>query len=52
MERLATECPDSQVLKNKGCPTNAHRDAIRQHGITPYLLQTFTLLPQQLELSF
>ena len=52
MERLATEYPDYQWLKNKGYPTKAHREAIRQHGITPYHRQTFTLLPQQLELSF
>ena len=52
MDRLATEYPDYQWLKNKGYPTKAHREAIRQHGITPYHRQTFTLLPQQLELSF
>lgn len=52
MDRLASEYPDYQWLKNKGYPTKAHREAIRQHGITPYHRQTFTLLPQQLELSF
>lgn len=37
---------------NKGYPTRKHREAIRQHGITPYHRKTFTLLPKQLELNF
>lgn len=37
---------------NKGYPTRKHREAIRQHGITPYHRKTFTLLPEQLELNF
>lgn len=37
---------------NKGYPTKKHREAIRRYGITPYHRQTFTLLPEQLELNF
>ena len=36
--------------ENKGYPTKAHREAIRQFGITPHHRKSFTLLPQQLEL--
>lgn len=52
MQRLHTQFPAYDWLTNKGYPTQAHRDAIRQHGITPYHRRSFQLLPQgeQLEL--
>lgn len=50
MNRLATEYPEYAWDVNKGYPTKAHREAIRQYGITPYHRKTFRLLPQQLEL--
>ena len=50
MNRLATEYPEYAWDVNKGYPTEAHREAIRQYGITPYHRKTFRLLPQQLEL--
>ena len=50
MNRLATEYPEYAWNVNKGYPTKAHREAIRQYGITPYHRKTFRLLPQQLEL--
>ncbi len=37
---------------NVGYPTPAHRDGIRQLGITPYHRKSFTLLPAQLELFY
>ena len=52
MNRLAAEYPAYQWEQNKGYPTRAHREAIRLHGISPYHRKTFTLLPEQLELSF
>ena len=52
MNRLAAEYPTYQWEQNKGYPTRAHREAIRLHGISPYHRKTFTLLPEQLELSF
>jgi ribonuclease HII len=36
--------------KNAGYPTVAHRQAIRELGITPYHRRSFRLLPEQLEL--
>ena len=50
MNRLATEYYEYAWDVNKGYPTKAHREAIRQYGITPYHRKTFRLLPQQLEL--
>lgn len=52
MNILAAEYPAYHWMENKGYPTKAHREAIRQHGITPYHRRTFTLLPEQLELGF
>ncbi|MDR0843934.1 MAG: ribonuclease HII [Tannerella sp.] len=55
MNQLAAEYPAYHWDVNKGYPTPAHRDAIRQYGITPYHRKTFTLLPppeQQLSFEF
>ncbi len=37
---------------NRGYPTQAHRNSIREHGATPHHRMTFTLLPEQLTLPF
>lgn len=52
MLRLHAEFPHYDWQSNKGYPTDAHREAIRQHGITPYHRRSFRLLPEgeQLEL--
>ena len=50
MNRLAEEFPQYAWKENKGYPTKAHREAIRQYGITPYHRKSFQLLPKQLEL--
>ena len=52
MNELALEYPAYHWLDNKGYPTKAHREAIRECGITPYHRKTFTLLPEQLTLGF
>lgn len=53
MDKLNAEYPDYLWHKNKGYPTEAHRDAIRLHGPTPYHRKSFTLLPPaQLTLDF
>lgn len=52
MNELALEYPAYHWTDNKGYPTKAHREAIREHGITPYHRKTFTLLPEQLTLDF
>lgn len=44
MVRLAQEFPDYDWQHNMGYPTRKHREAIRQHGITPYHRRTFNLL--------
>lgn len=50
MIRLATQFPVYSWETNVGYPTEAHRDGIRQWGISPFHRKSFTLLPQQLEL--
>ena len=50
MNQLDEQFPGYHWKENKGYPTKAHREAIRQFGITPHHRKSFTLLPQQLEL--
>lgn len=44
MDRLAEEYPQYDWKSNKGYPTKKHRQAIAEHGITPYHRKTFRLL--------
>ena len=44
MVRVAQEYPDYDWQHNMGYPTRKHREAIRQHGVTPYHRRTFNLL--------
>jgi ribonuclease HII len=50
MVNLASQFPVYSWETNVGYPTEAHRDGIRQWGISPFHRKSFTLLPQQLEL--
>lgn len=50
MEEADIQFPDYDWKTNKGYPTKAHREAIRQVGITPLHRKTFRLLPEQLVL--
>jgi ribonuclease HII len=53
MNRLAEEYPQYDWLSNKGYPTQKHREAIRQYGITAYHRKTFNMLGGgQLSLDF
>jgi ribonuclease HII len=53
MMQLSEEYPAYHWSKNKGYPTPAHRQAIREYGVTPYHRKSFTLLPpEQLTLPF
>ena len=53
MNRLAEEYPQYDWLSNKGYPTQKHREAIRQYGITPYHRKSYNLLGDgQLTLDF
>lgn len=45
MIALADEFPQYGWQQNKGYPTQAHRDAIRQYGLTPHHRRSFTQLP-------
>lgn len=45
MNTLAEKYPAYHWEKNKGYPTEAHREAIRRSGTTPYHRKSFTLLP-------
>ncbi|HMG90185.1 MAG TPA: ribonuclease HII [Chryseolinea sp.] len=50
MVKLAGQFPGYSWETNVGYPTEAHRDGIRQWGVTPFHRKSFTLLPLQLEL--
>ena len=53
MNQLAEEYPQYEWKANKGYPTEKHRNAIRQYGITPYHRKTFNMLGDgQLSLNF
>lgn len=41
MNKIAEEYPQYDWLENKGYPTAKHRDAIAEHGISPYHRLTF-----------
>ena len=45
MKQLAQQFPQYGWDGNMGYPTQAHRQAIATHGITPYHRRTFRLLP-------
>jgi len=45
MEELAEKYPEYHWKSNKGYPTKAHREAIRQHGATAHHRKSFRLLP-------
>lgn len=51
MENIHKEYPHYQWHKNKGYPTKAHRNSIREFGITKYHRKSFRLLPEQLKLD-
>ncbi|MEO9966754.1 MAG: ribonuclease HII [Reichenbachiella sp.] len=50
MNELHQEHPEYGWHTNAGYPTMAHRQAIRDYGITPHHRKSFRLLPEQLEL--
>jgi ribonuclease HII len=51
MAKIHNEFPDYDWKKNKGYPTQKHRDAIRKYGVTKYHRKTFSLLNEQLILD-
>lgn len=53
MDSLANEYPYYDWQKNKGYPTKAHREGIREHGPSPYHRMSYNLMgTTQLELNF
>ena len=53
MDSLAKEYPYYDWQKNKGYPTKAHREGIRDHGPSPYHRMSYNLMgATQLELNF
>lgn len=53
MNHLAEEYPQYDWHSNKGYPTKKHREAIRQHGTTPYHRMSYNLLGnEELSLDF
>ena len=53
MADLASRYPQYGWDGNKGYPTKAHREAIRQYGITPFHRRSFNLLgEEELSLDF
>ncbi len=52
MLQLHNKCNKYGWDKNKGYPTEKHRKAIMEHGITPYHRRSFQLMNSQTVLSF
>ncbi len=52
MQKLDNEFPVYSWSKNKGYPTKQHREAIKQHGISPYHRKSYKLIDNQLSLNF
>lgn len=52
MLKLHQEYPMYNWNKNKGYPTEVHRNAIKKYGISPYHRKSFQLLPAQLKFEF
>lgn len=52
MEKLGEQFPVYNWKKNKGYPTQEHRDKIKEFGITDFHRKSFNLADQQLELDF
>ncbi len=53
MDSIANEYPYYDWQKNKGYPTKAHREGIREHGPSPYHRMSYNLMgATQLELNF
>ena len=51
MEKLHHEYPEYNWVKNKGYPTMAHKQALHEHGLTPYHRKSFNY-NLQLKITF
>ena len=52
MKKIDLEFKCYNWKNNKGYPTENHRKAIREKGVSPYHRKSFQLLPPQLKLDF
>lgn len=52
MLKIHEEFPMYNWKKNKGYPTEEHREAIKKYGVTKYHRKSFRLLPEQLTFEF
>lgn len=52
MMQLHEEYPHYSWNQNKGYPTRIHREGIKEYGPSPYHRLSFTLLPEDKQLSF
>jgi ribonuclease HII len=52
MEKIHSQFPVYGWNKNKGYPTEYHRNAIKDFGITPFHRKSFHLFDTQMELDF
>lgn len=52
MEKIHNEYPDYGWNRNKGYATAFHRNAILEHGITPYHRKSFALFNTQMTFAF
>jgi ribonuclease HII len=52
MEKLHIDFPQYGWNKNMGYPTQTHRDAIKEYGITPFHRRTFNLCDSQIKINF
>jgi ribonuclease HII len=50
MDKIHSEFPEYDWIKNKGYPTLHHRKIIMEKGITPYHRKTYTINETQLSL--
>lgn len=51
MAKIHEAYPDFNWAQNKGYPSPAHREAIKQFGLTEHHRKTFRLKPEQLKLN-
>jgi ribonuclease HII len=51
MNQIHEEFPMYNWKKNKGYPTQEHREAIKKYGVTKYHRMSFRLLPEQLKIE-
>lgn len=52
MRELHREFPQYGWIRNKGYPTREHREALREHGASPFHRLSFRLLSEQLKFRF